>query len=270
MAETDSAPAPAAAPEKPRLLTDAPIDLAILKDDLDIDPADTSQDAWLQRRVNGIWQRMETYTARRLVSPPQGFVDDWGELILNDRYRLQPPGYAWRDQPRASVFLRQFPVQSITAVELNGAAIPDPTVAMFDGKTGKLFGLDGSSEIALDLGHWLPSMRAKVTYLAGWTELPPDLYEVLQGAMLIQWGNRQSQQSELAGGNISEISVQDVGSFKMTSSNPFIVASNKGPGALDPLLGPFTAILDNYVDWRASLGLATFPTTIEIGTPPVP
>jgi hypothetical protein len=263
MPEAESAAAPAAAPASPRVVANTtPIDLAILKDDLGIDPADTSNDAWLQRRVNGVWQRMETYTARSLSSPPSGFVDDWGELVINDRVQQQPP--LWNNmRPRASVFLRQFPVLSINGVELNGTPI-DPSFAIVDNKTGKLFGLDGSSLYARDLGVLLPSARAKVTYMAGWAELPADLYEVLLQAMEVQWNSRLAQESGLGGGNVNEVQVQDVGSFKMSSTNAFTTAANKGAGALDPMLGPYTAILDNYVDWRAMLGLATFPTTTSI------
>lgn len=249
----------------PRAVGDAPIDLAILKDDLGIDPADTSQDAWLQRRVNGVWARMETYTARSLRAPPVGFVDDWGELILNDRYRLQPPSHWVNGQQRGSVFLRQFPVISINAIELNGAPV-DPSHAMFDAKTGKLFDLTGAGGgYAFDLGRLLPSARAKVTYVAGWSELPDDLYEVLLGAIGPMWNSRTSQASGLGGGNINEVQVLDVGSFKMSGANMFVSAANKGTGAVDPILGPYTATLDNYVDWRMSLGLATFPTTVAIG-----
>jgi hypothetical protein len=263
MPEAESAAAPAAAPASPRVVANTtPIDLAILKDDLGIDPADTSNDAWLQRRVNGVWQRMETYTARSLSSPPSGFVDDWGELVMNDRVQQQPP--LWNNmRPRASVFLRQFPVLSINGVELNGTPI-DPGFAIVDNKTGKLFGLDGSSLYARDLGVLLPSARAKVTYLAGWAELPSDLYEVLLQAMEVQWNSRLAQESGLGGGNVNEVQVQDVGSFKMSSTNAFTTAANKGTGAIDPMLGPYTAILDNYVDWRASLGLSTFATTTDV------
>ena len=247
-------------------MSDAPIDLAILKDDLGIAADDTTQDAWLQRRANGVWAAMETYTSRSLRAPPMGFVDDWGEMILNDRYHLQPPMHFANGHNRGSVFLRQFPVISINAIELNGSII-DPSHAMFDGESGKLFDLTGAGGgHAFDLGRLLPSARARVTYLAGWAELPSDLYEVLLGAVQQMWLSRTSQASGIGGGNISEVLVQDVGSFKMAGANMFVSSANaRGPGAVDPILGPYTATLDHYVDWRMSLGLATFPTSTEIG-----
>jgi hypothetical protein len=45
--------------------THAPIDLATIKDDFGIPAGDTSQDEWLQRRIDGVWARMEAYTCRK-------------------------------------------------------------------------------------------------------------------------------------------------------------------------------------------------------------
>ena len=50
--------------------THAPIDLDTIKDDLGIPTGDTSQDEWLQRRIDGVWARMEAYTCRKLCAPP--------------------------------------------------------------------------------------------------------------------------------------------------------------------------------------------------------
>ena len=38
-----------------------PVDLDTIKDDLSIPHGDTNQDEWLQRRIDGVWTRMEAY-----------------------------------------------------------------------------------------------------------------------------------------------------------------------------------------------------------------
>src|SRR4051812_31120810 len=95
----------------------APVDLAIIKDDLQMPAGDTSDDAWLQRRIDGLWARFEVYTARPLQLST-GWVDDWGELVSVST-AVQPPLIA--AAPGATAFLRVFPVQSITRLTFNGA-----------------------------------------------------------------------------------------------------------------------------------------------------
>jgi len=45
----------------------APVDLDTIKDDLGIPHGDTNQDEWLQRRIDGVWARMEAYRPHRLA-----------------------------------------------------------------------------------------------------------------------------------------------------------------------------------------------------------
>jgi len=45
----------------------APVDLAAIKDDLCIPHWDTSQDEWLQGRIDGVWARIEAYRPHRLA-----------------------------------------------------------------------------------------------------------------------------------------------------------------------------------------------------------
>src|ERR1700760_1554593 len=97
--------------------TQAPVDLYTIKDDLGIPAGDTSQDEWLQRRIDGVWARMESYTYRKLCAPPAGFVDDWGELIDQHYAANQPPVISY--SRRGTVFLRYFPVASIDAIVVN-------------------------------------------------------------------------------------------------------------------------------------------------------
>jgi hypothetical protein len=241
-------------------VTHAPVDLDTIKDDLGIPAGDTSQDEWLQRRIDGVWARMEAYTYRKLCAPPAGFVDDWGELIDQHYSWNQPPVISY--PRRGSVFLRYFPVASIDAIVVNDQ--PHATTDVrWDKASGKLLSLQASG-IAEDLGQVLLGGRARITYKAGWDELPADLYECLLGCMQTLWGQRQMQSAGMSGGTINRISVIDVGDVELSPVNPFVQAASRGPGAADPLLGPYAQVLDVYVDHRSGMGLEIFPTTSAV------
>src|SRR5262245_27836206 len=243
--------------------THAPIDLDTIKDDLGIPQGDTSQDEWLQRRIDGVWARMEAYTSRKLCAPPASFVDDWGELIDQHYSWNQPPVIAY--PRRGSVYLRSFPVASVDAVVVNDQANETSDVR-WDKASGKLLSLQASG-LAEDLGLVLVSGRARITYKAGWDELPTDLYECLLGCMQTLWAGRQSQSAGMSGGTVNRISVIDVGDVELGPVNPFVEAASRGPGAADPLLGPYANVLDIYVDHRSGMGLEIFPTTSALNAP---
>jgi len=186
------------------------------------------------------------------------FVDDWGELTVNGAHYNLPPSIAFR--LKTTVFLHQVPVRAITAVELDGTPA-DASKARWDIPSGKLFNIRPGTDMAEDLSQALLGSRAKVTYTAGWAEMPPDLYAVLQGALAPLWASRQSQQVGGIGGTPTEINVIDVGSVTMSANNSFVDATLKGGGADDPLLGPWVSNLTSYKDWRNVIGVDCFPTT---------
>jgi hypothetical protein len=232
--------------------------LDALKADLGI--PDT-EDAWLQRRVDGVWARMQVYTSRDLAVPPGQFIDDWGEIAVADPQQPLPPALWFA--PRASVFLRCFPVVSIDAITIDGSVI-DAAGTHFDWRTGKLFTL-GQTQYAEDLSGRLRCSRAQITYTAGWAECPADLYEVVQGAIGVLWNSRQGQSSGTGGGTITGINAIDVGSIEIAPGNAFVNATLKGAGTNDPLLGPYVNMLDHYVDERVRIGHALMPTTRPAG-----
>jgi hypothetical protein len=249
--------------------THAPIDLDTIKDDLNI--IDDSQDAWLQRRLDGVWARMESFCGRKLCAPPLPFVDDWGEITINGEHVNRPPLLAY--WPRASVFLRVHPVAEITAIELYGSSA-DPAQALFDIDSGKLFTVTAGGTVGAvgwargweyDLGRELLSARARVSYMAGWATVPADLYEAALGAVQVLWTARQAQLAGLGGGAVTSIDVMDVGSVQLAGANSFVDAATKRGigGTVDPLLGPWLAVLNDYIDWRATLGADALPTTKE-------
>lgn len=252
VSDTPHAPAPLAAP---------PSLLAILKDDLGIAAGDTTNDAWLQRRIDGVWARMEKYTSRRLCAPPAAFIDDWGLIVVNAPSQPVPPALMF--PPGASVFLRYFPVAAISAITMDGAAGNQAGVR-FDPNTGKLLGLTPGALYAEDLSCRLIGSRARITYTAGWAAVPGDLYELVLGTIQPMWQQHSTQTAGLPiNGRITSIDVMDVGSIGVESGSQFVAAASKNAsGSADPLLGPYTALLDHYVDHRVRIGHALMPVTV--------
>lgn len=242
----------------------APDILADIKADLGITAS--TDDAWLQRRIAAIWARMEVYTSRRLCAPPATFVDDWGTVVSTAPVWPVPP--IVRHPPRASVFLRYFPVVSIEQVELDGA--PFVTVPMFDGKTGKVLSVYDASPWAGDMSTALRNGRAKITYTAGWATVPPDLYEIVLGAIQPLWSAKRGGGIPGVAGNVTGINVMDVGSVELAEASLFVSSASKtGGGTGDPLLGPYANMLDLYIDHRSRLGWEGQASTIELAATPL-
>jgi hypothetical protein len=237
----------------------APDILDEIKDDLGV--TDSNSDAWFTRRIAGIWARMEAYTSRLLCAPPQQFIDDWGNISNTQKHHPMPPVlHYW---PRGSVFLRYFPVVSLDEIVVTSGTTVDPTLARFDAKSGKLFALDG--EWSHDLGHILRSGQAKITYTAGWADVPADLYEVVLGALQPLWAAKQGGGVPGVSGAVTGITVQDVGAITLAEENLFVSSAAKsGHGAGDPLLGPYANMLDLYIDHRARIGNEGQPTTTAV------
>jgi hypothetical protein len=241
--------------------------LDTIKDDLNIPLDDTTNDAWLQRRMDNVWARFEKYCCRVLPVPPAQFIDDWG-MIGEHSNRVQPPMMDF--WPVGSPFLRYCPVVSVDAITLNGGTA-DPTLVRFEAASGKLFTLDGSTGgYAHDVSHWLRCQRAQITYTAGWTTIPGDLYEALLGCIRPQWQGRQSQQmgGAIGGGSISRINVVDVGDIDIDTGGSFIESAARTRGGGDPMLGPWITFLDSYVDARVQMGSPLIPTTTPVVPPP--
>jgi hypothetical protein len=225
----------------------APIDLDDLKDDLGI--ADDYSDAWLTRRVEAIWSRIETYTQRTLRVPPATFRDTWTWPTLTV-YR--PPVWTL---PIPPVFLRQFPVTEIVSYETGGVE-GDLDLVQVEMATGKILTLDGNP-----LG-WPPDGTA-IAYKAGWDVLPAELYEIVLSIMTPLWTSRKAQTAGTLTG-VTSINIADTGSIDLAgvSSTDFVGAALKGD--IDPMLGPYTATLDPYVDWRSTLGSSNTASSVLV------
>jgi hypothetical protein len=243
-------------------MTVAPVDLATIKDDLGIAADDASHDAWLQRRIDGLWARFQSYTARPLLLKT-GWADDWGELVIPQRAEPLPPAIAPR--PRGSIFLRVYPVAAITRITVGGTD-GDASKVLVNQASGKLSGIDGQAQ---DLGEWLFANRVRIEYQAGFDPAAPaDLYEALLGALGVQFQVRQAMQSGLSVGGLlpTRINAVDVGETDLSASPNFFV-EQASRGITDPLLGPWTKVLDLYVDHRALIG-GPLPTTTALPVPP--
>jgi hypothetical protein len=252
-----------------------PVDISVVKDDLGITA--TTDDAWLQRRMDGTWARMERYCSRPL-QPATVYQDDWGLIAqnLNPWWRQPatlPPSQLYlpmvaRPIGYASVFLRAFPVSAIQRATLNGSDY-DPTLILFDGENGKLIGVQGPGT-ATDLSNYLLSSRAQLQYVAGFAALPADLYEALLGVMQVQWSTRQMAQSgvAVAGFLPTAINAMDVGSVTLSLAPNYLADQASRAGKVDdPVLGIYAKLLDPFIDWRTMIGGSAYPVTTTIGPP---
>jgi hypothetical protein len=234
----------------------APVDLDTIKDDLGIPADDTTNDAWLQRRIAGIWSRFQIYTGRplQLVGP---WIDDWSEIAPSHFHMNQPP--ILNERRRASTFLRVFPVKSIDAILFN-LNDGDPDAVVVDNDSGRVLSL-GTTSQAMDCAALLLTSQAVITYQAGFDEVPSDLYEALLGCLAPTWATRQAQQMGLGMGNITRIATTDVGEVDFSEGLAGFAGDAAKKAAGDPLIGPWSVLLDPYVDWRAFIGGDSYPTT---------
>jgi len=266
MTDTSNVVAMPSAKAKLRATARLEYDLATIKDDIGMPPGDTSNDEWLARQIAGVWARFERYTSRMLAVPPATYVDDWGQISSTMASWTEPP--ALDRGPIGSPFLRCCPVVSIDAVESNAQTL-DPAGVQFEIATGKLFTLQSPSYGGHDVSRELLSGRVKITYKAGWAEIPPDLYQALVGVLGVMWGQRSGQQAGGAGGGVKSINVVDVGTVELgTEGNAFVASTMKGVRIEDPLLGPWAYLLQEYIDYRVQIGSPLIPTTVYVPPPP--
>lgn len=231
-------------------------DLAIVRDDLGI--IGTVNDAWLNRRIAAIWAAIENYTHRSL-GPVTEYIDDWARLVESGDTFIAPP---YPPSRKVSHYLNNFPVTEIVSGTFNGTVVSLPEMYV-DYKTGLVQSFTGISGL-YDLGRVLVSNSAKVRYKAGFATIPPDIYEVVISVLKTFWSTRKLEISSggVGGGMASIINVTDVGSveFSHAPGSAYEIALLKGKD-IDPILGPFSSVLDHYRDFRQILGGVARPFT---------
>jgi len=233
-------------------MTAPTFDLDEIKDDIGMPPG-TTNDAWLQRRIESVWTRMENYCNRYLgtVAP---FIDQWRP----PQPERQVPVY-WPMNGGVAYYLRNYPVKQITAALDHGSTV-DPATVLFDHRSGLLL---GHGELGAPSSFMLPT----ITYDAGYETIPADLYECMIGMLQAMWVSRANSQSGVSTGGImpSQIDITDVGSIVMGAGNMsgFVgpMASGQSADYSDPLLGPYAYVLDHYRDLRAEIGSIIMPIT---------
>jgi len=244
-----------------------PLDLAIIKDDIGMPADDTTDDAWLQRRIDATLAAFRTYTHRWLY-PLSEFTDDWTPIPF-ERWALRfPPGDAgtrWG----VSNFLREFPVKEITECKLiDGSLIPVNEI-LFNWRSGELTGMtvDAQWWSQRPVSQQLPIIK----YKAGFETFPPDLYECLIGILTSLWAARSTQKSGVGINGMlpDQVTVNDVGTVKLSgSAYTGSVFADAKSAAADPLLGPFTTTLDSYRDWRNIVAAFGRPITTQGASDP--
>lgn len=215
------------------------IDLAELKDDLGI--TGTGDDAWLQRRIEGVLAAMQSYT-HRYIGDVVTFEDDFSRIVDGSRLWIAPPYPAlMRVTPR----LRNWPVTEIVSATNNGNTV-DPASVLFNATTGEILSIEGAP--AVDLSRSLIG-AVVIRYKAGWAAIPRDLYEILRAVIANQYTLRKANAAgglSIGGLGVTAIQVPDVGSVQLgNGASAFEQSASKG-GAIDPILGPYTRSLDPY------------------------
>lgn len=171
-------------------------------------------DPYLAARIESALARIRGLTSRWLW-PQAEFVDTWSPAPASVRAPL-----------------RQWPAESIQAVEVNGEALD------LELQPVKL-DLMGTNVLGLPLG----AMEISIRYTAGYVQLPADLYELIKSAVSAALRDRGSE------AGIKKVQVVDVGSIEYGSGGGWY---SDGTAGADPILGPLVAVLDQHEDYASA------------------
>jgi hypothetical protein len=236
--------------------------LAALRVEIGLAPDDTTQDAWLSARAGAVLAAMRNYT-RRWLWPASQFRDAFQNMAARGYPPMPPPNYYSYSQADV-VVLAEIPVQEILSV-MDGATPQDASEYEWL-TTGRLFKNDGTNIAPVVV----QSQQLLVDYVAGYQDLPADLYEVIAGTVKKAWAatDAGAASEALGGGNISKLTVFDVGSVELASPGGFYEADVKDAGAGGPILGPWAAQLDYYRDYGRGIGLPARRDSTYVGDAP--
>jgi hypothetical protein len=140
---------------------------------------------------------------------------------------------------------------------------------LFDPTSGELTGMVVGSQYGCGP---ITSFIPKITYSAGYDELPLDLYECLIAILGTLLAGRKAQQENLTigGMTVDSVQVHDVGNVRLSqtiSSGSAFAQIGKNAG-YDPLLGPYTIVLNRYRDWRNIIAAEGRPITTFVSSDP--
>jgi len=142
--------------------------LAEVKEFLGIPPATTTWDDLLSRLINSASSFIQKATDRDLIDK------DYDKDVATDRENT------WFDgDGSAKQFLRQYPIISVSAVEINGSALAAAGVTDYYGSTGYAI-YDRQGLLYYGSGFTLGIQNIRVSYKAGYATGTPEREELRQ------------------------------------------------------------------------------------------
>jgi hypothetical protein len=168
-------------------------------------------DARLPRALDAAGPAVETYLDRAVAQ--REVTEHW-------------PGHF------GTVVLSNWPVADPVVVTLNGT--PDASYSTFMGRgTAYLSRIGQSRDTPID---WRPFDQVTVVYVAGWAKLPSDL---AQAVVYVASGLHQSEgtgQVPSTTGDVSRMSIQDVGAIAYTTTDDGLAGWGVIPGTAHEML----------------------------------
>jgi hypothetical protein len=156
------------------------VDLEEIKTELKIDPADTSNDAWLARAIGQVSRSISQYCNRKFAA--ETLIDLLH--IQQDPYPYQTPGGV------VALQLSRWPVMTLVSVtqqlsRTSSQTLTADTDFKLDGENGRLFRLDPSGIIV----RW-EALPLSVTYEAGFEDVPDDVAVAALRWLVWRWSER--------------------------------------------------------------------------------
>jgi hypothetical protein len=156
------------------------VELDEIKTELKIDPADTSNDEWLERAIGQVSRSISQYCNRKFAA--ETLIDLLH--IQQDPYPYQTPGGVFALQ------LSRWPVMTLISVTQQLSSTTSQTLTRdtdfkLDAEIGRLFRFDPNGIIV----RW-EALPISVQYEAGFEEVPDDLVIAALRWLVWRWNER--------------------------------------------------------------------------------
>lgn len=224
--------------------------VAALRVELDLQPEDASQDAWIEARANAAIASIRRY-CRRWLWPASQFRDSF----VSDVYDcLRCSG--------AIVTLAEIPFQTLLSYVDNGTpqAIDEFEVM----PTGRLFrkvpGFNLTPVVVLG--------NDVIDYVAGYVDLPDDLFQAISGMVQKAWSSTPQGATDVLR-NADKVTIFDVGTVELPGGSGVFYEGNV-KGWTNPIFGPWVAVLEPYRDYSRGVGLPVSRESQYVGDAPAP
>lgn len=139
----------------------------------------------------------------------------------------------------------QYPVVDVESVEGASSEYPIENISFSD---TEFFGL--------------PNEHCQIEYIAGYDDLPADVFEVILSAVRVSYQDRVSG----GAGSIKKVSVVDVGSIDYGSGAGWF--GDSGSLTTDPVLGPLVSVLNPYINFSSDKNLLSTVFIEEVANAP--